>query len=598
MKTAKEVAELFWQYRADDHDVKLRMRQVANNVDGTVVIPLPELNAIDKPAVANLTYKGIQAMGQRFASTQPDVTFLPTKLTKEAKKAATLQTRRVQFWWQQDKMPLLDAQAGRYMFGYGTAPVRMDIDLVAGRTFVSQPSPLGIYVPRPKQVNDLRPEHGIAARQMPVASILAAWPNNLELKLSLRECKPHEQRWVLEYADAVQVTLVMCGEADLSNIDFASIDQRGEPVTLSTAPNRAEMSPWVAPGLVNLNKPQGHFDQIMGMYQAQGLLTALELQQAARSVFPETWIVSRQGENAQVVTAADPMRGVAGEIRGGDIQTIVPPPQYSTNLTQDRLAAAQRETAGIPAEFSGMAASNVRTGRRANQLVDAAVDPSLGESQTMWAMAKEEMIKIGAAYERGYLKKSRTFAVKFGGRKAAYEATPADIWKDGCEPFVQYPMAGSDVNSLAILTMQEMGGGLISKETARKRMPDIDDPEGEKDQIAAEQLEAVFLESLAAMVQDPQSPLQPRHLPVLIKKIRDKDIDPVDAFLEIQAEEQERQAEQVEAGTPEAMQGLDGAGAVPPAIAGPAPAQQNLASLMSSLRLPERTIQTSSGGRA
>lgn len=597
MKTAPEIAQLFWDYRTANHDRKLQMRRVANSNDGTVIIPLPELNAVEAPAVANLTLKGIEGYAQRFSSVQPDVAFLPAKLTKDSRKLATLQTRRVQHWWQQDKMSLIDAQAGRYIFGYGTAPTRTDINLSEGRPVVSIPTPLGVYVPKPTQVNDLTPAHGIAARQMDVAAIRKRWPDNIDVTRVLNDVRPGALRWVLEYADAEQTSLVMCGEADQRD-DYGTPDHSGDPVLLNEAPNRAEVSPWVAPGLINLNKPQGHFDQLIGMYQAQGLLTALELQQAARTVFQETWIVARPGEMPNIVTQADPIRGVVGEISGGDIRTIAPDAQYNNHLLQDRLAEAQRQTGGLPAEFSGQAASNVRTGRRANQLVDAAVDPSLGEAQNMWALAKEEMIQVGAAYERGYLKKSRIFAVKFGGRKAVHEVVPSELWADGAEPFVSYPMAGSDVNSLAILTMQEMGGGLISQETARKRMPSIDDPEGEKAMIAAEQLQSVFMENLAQMVQDPASPLQPRQLADLIVQVRDRGADPIEAFLELQKKAQAEQAEQVDPAAPEAQPGLDGPGAIPAQIAGPAPAQQNLASLMSNLRAPERQVNLSSGGRA
>ncbi len=597
MKTAQQIAEMFWLYRTEDHDLKLRMRQIAEIADGDVAIPLPELNAVDRPAVANLTHVGIQHMSQRMSSVQPGVEFTPRKLTKAERDAAEMRTKVVHHWWQADRMPLLDAQAGRYLFAYGTAPGRIDVHLQEERPFLSLPSPLGVYVPRPSQVNDLVPAHGIAARQMDAASILKRWPNNTEVARVLRDSRPGKKRWVLEYADAAEIHLVMCGESNEAKDSQYSIDLAGKPTTLGWAPNRAGVSPWIVPGLVHLNKPQGHFDQLVGAYQAQGLLTALELQQAARSVFQETWVVSRPGENAEVITPADPIRGVVGEIRGGDIQTISPDAQFHTHQAQDRLAESQRVTASIPSDFGGQAASNVRTGRRASQLMDAAVDPSLGEAQTTYAIAKELQIETMAAFDKAYFKKSKSFVLKWKGRQSEQEYVPAKLWETA-KCLVSYPVAGTDVNSLAILIGQELGMGLRSKASARRLMPTIDDAEGESDMIVAEKLESVFLESLAGMVADPQSPLQPRQLARLIKMVRDEDVDLIDAFLKVQEEAQAEQAETVEPGTPEAMPGLDGAGAIPPAIAGPAPGQQNLASLMGALRLPERQVTTSSGSRA
>jgi hypothetical protein len=289
---------------------------------------------------------------------------------------------------------------------------------------------------------------------------------------------------------------------------------------------------------------------------------------------------------------------VVGEISGGDIRTITPDQHFQTHQAQDRLAEAQRVTASIPSDFSGQASSNVRTGRRASQLVDAAVDPSLGEAQTAYALAQEEIISIQAQYDRAYFKRSKTFRLKWRGRYSENTYEAGKLWEGDTECKVAYPIAGSDINSTAILAGQLLGLGIISKERARKLMPMIDDGEGEKDTIHAEQLEAVFLESLAGMVADPNSPLQGRQLAKLIKLVRDKDVDPIDAFLQIQEEAQEEQASEVQPGTPEAMPGMDGAGAIPPGVAGPEQGSQNLASLMGALRLPERTMPTSSGGRA
>ena len=97
----------------------------------------------------------------------------------------------------------------------------------------------------------------------------------------------------------------------------------------------------------------------------------------------------------------------------------------------------------------------------------------------------------------------------------------------------------------------------------------------------------------------PDSPLQPRHVALLIKKVRDEDVDLIDAYLEVQAMAQEEQAQPpMDPAAPEAMPGLDGAGAIPPSVQPAAEGTANLANLMGRLRMPEAQMRTSAGGRA
>jgi hypothetical protein len=568
MMTPEEIAGLFYRYRRDGQDRKARMQEIAQIADGDIAIPLPELNAAERPAVVNLTHQGIQGMAQRFSTVQPNTDFIPYRNTKAERKAAEIRTRLVDFWWAEDRAPLVDAQAGRYMFGYGTAPMRVDWHLADERPMVSLPSPLAVYAPRPVQVNDIHPAHGIAARRMDVPAVRARWGENPAVARQLADASESETRWVLEYADADEVHLVLCGDTEWAYNDAVSAIMSAS-VTLAAYPNRAGVSPWIVPGLVHLNRPQGHFDQIIGMYQAQGLLTALELQQAARSVFQETWVVARANEMPEIVTPADPMTGQVGVIQGGDIRTIAPDPQFHTHATQDRLAEAQRATAGIPADFGGQAASNVRTGRRAAQLIQSTVDPALAEAQTMWATAKELQIAVSAEYDKAYSPDGpKTFVINWRGKHSENTYVPKDLWEKGARCVVEYPVTGVDANGLMVLLGQARGMNLISERTARKMSPLVRDAEGEGDEIMGEQLSAAFAEMIAQLVASPDSPLQPRQVASLIRKVRDQDVDLVDAFMEVQEEMQAEQAEAVPAG-PAAMPGADGAGAIPPPIEGP-----------------------------
>lgn len=604
MRSAEEVCQLFEEQRRESRWAKERMLQVAAVMDGDVVIPMPELSSTEEPAVANLALRGLTNFAQQLSSVQPVTKFTPLRLNDTQRNNAELRMKVADYWAQEDNEPLLDSQRGRYLFGYGTSPCRIDVSLRDMRPRKMIPTPLTTYAPRPSQVNDICPSWAISASQLSVPDVLRLYGGSSDVVRAVKDHKPSDLMWVLEYADDREIHLVLGSKVHQaqdylrSEVDSSSA---GPAVTLTQLPNRAEVCPWVVPGLVHLNKPQGHFDQILGMFKAQALLTALELQHAARSVWPEMWMVARPGEVAVIKQEADPMMGVIGEMQGGDIQTIAPSPSFATNMVQDRLQESAMMGAGMPADMMGRAASNVRTGARATQLISAAVDPSLQEAQKIMMAAKTAELERMIAFDKAYLNHEKVIHVTWRGKNAEESYTPEALWTTS-KALISYPVAGSDTNSLAILVGQLLGLELISKETARDFLPMIHDPDGEHDAIIGEQLERAFTEQLAQQVMSPDSPMQPKHLAKLIKMVRDDDVNLIDAYLKIQElvqkEQAEAQSEPMLPGDPMAQPGLDGAGAIPPSVQPAAEGTANLANLMGRLRMPEAQMGTSAGGRA
>ena len=133
----------------------------------------------------------------------------------------------------------------------------------------------------------------------------------------------------------------------------------------------------------------------------------------------------------------------------------------------------------------------------------------------------------------------------------------------------------------------------------RVRYTFFDDPDGSADMVIAEKLEAAFLEQLGQMIASPESPLQPRHVAKIMRLIRDKDMDLIDAFEKVTKEAQEEQSQEVPADDPAAVApGLDGPGAIPPPVAGPSQGTDNVADLFGRLRMPSMQVNTPTGGRA
>ena len=139
---------------------------------------------------------------------------------------------------------------------------------------------------------------------------------------------------------------------------------------------------------------------------------ALEVIAVQKGVFPDTWLVGRAGETPQIVNPADGLTGEVGVIRGGDLRDMQMQPGYMTNPAIDRLERAQRLTAGIPPEFGGESSTNIRTGRRGDAVLSAAVDFPVQEAQRIMARALQEENKLAIDMAKEYAgNKGKTFYV-------------------------------------------------------------------------------------------------------------------------------------------------------------------------------------------
>jgi hypothetical protein len=103
--------------------------------------------------------------------------------------------------------------------------------------------------------------------------------------------------------------------------------------------------------------------------------------------------------------------------------------------------------------------------------------------------------------------------------------------------------------------------GTMSKEAFMRIDPLVEDVEKERDAVVAEQLEQSLLSGLQQ--QAAQGALPPSDLARIMQLVRNDQHDLAEAVEKVQREAQERQAEQVQPGAPEAQPGIamPGAGA-------------------------------------
>src|SRR5207302_1330413 len=132
--------------------------------EGRVAVPLPEMAANERVAVANLINQGIDAHAQRIASTQPDAFFPPTKPGQKKAEADARDRRRALFgWWEANELDIKEHRRARWFVAYASAPVVIRPDFRRGIPSWHVRSPLETYPSPTANYDDMTPDDSIFA---------------------------------------------------------------------------------------------------------------------------------------------------------------------------------------------------------------------------------------------------------------------------------------------------------------------------------------------------------------------------------------------------------------------------------------------------
>ena len=360
---------------------------------------------------------------------------------------------------------------------------------------------------------------------------------------------------MIEYVSAEEQILVGT-RSPINTVSFGQVTEQSPfvAVELERVPNPIGECPVVFAQRISLDDSQGQFDGILGMYQMQARLMALEVIAVQKGVFPDTWLIGRQGETPQIVNPADGLTGEVGVVRGGDLRDVQTQPGYMTNPTIDRLERAQRLTAGIPQEFGGESTSNIRTGRRGDAVLSATIDFTVQEAQRIMARSLQEENKLAVKLAKSYAgRRPTSFYVSSKMAKGHVDYVPNKNF-DSTENVVSYSHPGSDINELIIGGGQRLGMGTMSKQSFMAIDPLVDDPEKEHDTVIAEQIEQALL--LSIQNQASEGIIPPADLARIMDLVKHDKQELAEAVETVQREAQERQAEIVPPEAPEAQPGL------------------------------------------
>jgi hypothetical protein len=554
-KSAEEIAVLFEDRKnAMGEDID-RMRHIQAVMNNEIVLPIAELTEEQKPAVANLASQGMNQLARRIASVTSMHHFPsldPAK--KKANDLARNKGRVMTGWHAENKLRLKTAKRARQFLAYATSPVIIKPDSKSGIPRWYHRDPLHTF-PAEAEFEDCRPMDCIFATRHTYKWLHAHYPEQAMTIAKPHSWDPTDPDWdlqfdVLEYVDPEVCSMVVVGHNSDPVSQNYPISEGAEALTLVEVPNLTGQCLAVVPGAINLDKQLGHFDNIIGMYQAQAALMAITLVAQRRAVWPREWAISNPNENVNIVSIPDPPRGQPGKLTGGKIETQVLDPSMKSLEVMDRLEYAERMTAGLPSEFGGASPTNVRTGRRGAQVMGAAVDFTISEAQDVFADSQCEENKVAIAVDKAYFNRKKTYYITTRSFSGTVDYKPSELWTVD-KHVVEYPMAGVDLQNLPI----EGGQRVMMKSMSRKRFMEIDpvipDADAEERRVIAEGIQDAFVTSIQTLASNPEGPYQPPDLASLYRHVMG-DMELFEAVETVQREAQERQAKMAEAQGPEA----------------------------------------------
>ena len=578
MITPEQIVELYKERLDAQGPVLQQMRDVRRLANGDIIVPLNELDRNTKSSVANLLVQGLDQMSMRIASTMPTPYFPALREGNDrSMKLSRDRNRAMTAIWDANRMNQKMRRRARHLLAYSSSPVFIKPNFDKRLPEWHLRNPLDTFAAPSTDPDNPVPDNCIFTYNRTYRWLTQNYGYAIDGVLNVGNPSWDDMFTILEYVCDNEIVTCVLGTEKSRDTQTGQSYSGARVVELSRMVNRTGMPLVVMPSRVTLDKPRGQFDGLLGMYYTRARLQALTEIAIERGIFPDEYLVSRPGENPEILQVADGKTGQLGVVKGGDIQQLQTNPGYKTDVALDRIERQERLEGAIPAEFGGESGTNIRTGRRGESVLSATVDFRVQEAQDTFASCLVEEDKIAIAIEKAYYGNSPKSFYMPGRKGGITDYTPNKLWETDFH-YVAYSASGSDVNSLIVGLGQRLGTGLMSKETARESDPLIVDPELEKDRIVAEGIEAALLQSIQSQAADPNGPYQPDDLAYIAMQVQSNKMSLAEAIQAAQKRAQARQAAEAPQGAPETMPGLamPGMGAEQPAAPSGPPNPQAL----------------------
>jgi len=575
-----------------------QMGRIAAIYNGNVTVPLPDMDRNESSSVPNLLAVGVDQTAGRIASVIPTPSFSSMRpgVRKYDRRAADA-GRVIQGWWQLDRVPNQLKKRARHLISYAMAPNMMRWDKKNNRPHWEWRDPMSTY-PSPDMIpGSVSPTDCIFAYKRSATYLRQAGYGNAVSTLTDNYTTHGDTEILLvEYVDAEETILVAAGWKTAYEQATYNSGQGLVAVELERYPNPIGLCPVTVPTRIGLNGPQGQFDTMVPMYYTQARLMALEIIAIEKDIFPDTYLESRQGEVGRFLDGPhDGRTGKVNIVSGGAIRNIQSQPGYMTPQAINRLEENQRQTAGIPNEFSGESTSGIRTGRRGDAVLSATIDFPIAEAQELFAYALEREDEIAAALAKQFDGKNERVIPVGTSNSNKVVRYVADETFETVEHVVSYPITGVDINTLNVQIGTLLGSGMMSIETAQVLSPLISDPEGERDRIVAQSVNQALLAGWLQKVTTGEVPLTAA---AKVAKWVGTDKMELPEAIEKATKEAAAEAEAQQAGAPQTPDGMAAdptlagmTGGVPSAATTANDGMKGLSQMLGNLRRPNMSIR-------
>lgn len=584
-----------------------QMEQVQQRYNGTYTLPVsPFDEQSDRPIVSPaLINEAIDTPALRASSVDP-MWYCPAvdpkkdTGTKSIDRANT-RAKTLVATYRQSQAKLLLRKAYRQIAGYGMTAMVVVPDHRLHQPRLTLRDPLSAY-PEPKDSHDVSMVGNVGFVYLKSADWLRSrYPKAMEEHGGIVGKGSGDELWeCLEWIDEDRIRIGVMGQnRDMDRWNHTSMPMNMGGFEIASWPNRLGFCPAVVPQTITLDKIVSRLYFMCAKTDLIAYLTQLDIEATEKSIYPDRWISSQPGQEAQIVGHDGQWQpGTSGRVNiltnVAGIGELRGTPDPNNKQTIGMIERNARIETGLVNEFGGeIGGQAARTGRGMSTLMGIAVDPRIQEMQQIMEITLEQTNKaMLAMYEYEWPRRSYTLFTGLEGDDSHVNFTPTVELAESHESMVTYAIPGADAGQQTVEIAQLVQAGLMSRKTGRRQHPHIKNPYNQEKEILEEELDAALLATLQQSAM--QGTLTPDIAAVIRKYVRQGDTLDV-AIEKAHTEAQEKQAQMApppepgQIAAPEAMPGLGAPEmAQPPpgpkappdlqaligALTGPAPAPQ------------------------
>ncbi|MCY3953786.1 MAG: hypothetical protein OXG69_14755 [bacterium] len=537
------------------------MMRIAALYNNEVDVPLAELDEAEKPATVNVLGLGVDHYSQRMASTMPVLVTPAAKPgVKTSEEKARVRRQALMAWQESSMLDIVLEKRAKELLGFSLSVTEIRWSPDDGHPKWHWRNPFHCFPPPMVGLGMLKPHDMIYAYQIPVPQVLGMfgpdavpWAAGLSRNawLEMIEYSSARERVFVVREMSAPVEHSSGEEYDVPQPYYSDTPTKPKHAIVSRAPNPLGRCPATMVERIGLTGSRGKFDALEGLFMMQAKMMALHVIATERSVFPDTWLESRESERGTVTVEADGPSGQIGEVSGGVLKMLQSHPGFQGMELIDNLERNMRVESGVSPEFGGESPTNVRTARRGSAVLNESVSYELMAMQRIMAKALAAECELALEIDKEFSGRHKRKLWSLSGGLVEY--TPASDF-DHTKVGVRYPMPGADSAESVVAAGQRMGMGTLSKRTMMELDPMVPDPEIEADRIIHERLEDSML---GALTQQGQAGTIPAvDMARIMKMVREDKKDLVDAIVKVDREARERQSTEVPPGDPGAQPGL------------------------------------------